>query len=1270
MLRLAVGGVMLIVLLLLGVSAYLRTEHFQRLLHEQLLSVLRNSLDAEVSLEEVRGPVLQGLEIRNLSIKKDGQEIISLTSGALSIDVVTQLLSALRTASLNVASITITDPVVRLVQDANTGWNVAHLLKSAEQPAQPAQPLPLSVLLPRIVIENGQVFARLADGKEIHLSGLTLDAAVSLTPSGMQAEVKTFDFAAASSDLPTVQGKGNLIYLEHDGVRDASLRMLDLRTALSHVRLAGTARNLVAPILDMTVTIDKLSADDVAALAPPRILKQDLAGQMRITGPLSALQVVTSLDTQHGRLFSAVSANVTQTPPDIGGSLNLERLVVDQMLQIPGVDVGGEVTGEVKFQGSSLDTLQAEVAAYVGGLAVAGKQVGDINLTTNVMGKQISLITEVKGKAGYVYSQGQVRLDDLLAYDATVMVRSLDAKPMTGLPTTPTTNINVDILVKGRGVKPEEMESEAKIVISSSRVGPTTVSQGEFAGTLKHSQLTLEKGMLLANDTEVNVQGQLGALQKTARGKMTYHVLVKNLTPWLAVVGMKGQGGFELNGSAAGELTALHAEGKLSLDKVNIGDNAVRQGLLTYEVADLGGPQPRGRVTAAVNGIQAGRPLQAVNAEATFSGLQPTEVQADVTVQDEKARTHHLKSQVRYAPEQLEVVVQELTLQLPSGIWRTPQQPRLSLRGQVLTIQDFSLERAGQAIRASGVFDLQGPSQGRLQIERFSLAEVRPFLGEAPELEGRVDVDVQIKGTLADPDVTATVLTGPVTIAGQTYAGIQSLAAYQKALLSLNVLFKQDETHALTVDGRLPIALPQAGQASSPTIGEADIQVRSAGLSLAFLELLSHDLKDVQGAVTMDVSLKGPVEALAVAGPIRLHNGRARVKPLGQTFSDIAVEVQLEPTRVRLSNLSVTGGEGRFSGSGVVALDRYQVTNIDLTFQADHFRVIDTKEYRAELSGGMNCSGSLDAPIVTGAMTVVNAVARPNLAMLKSGPAAQDATITVVHNTEELARPTMEAPANEEEGGPVAAAAKGGVYDKLRLDVGVTIPRDTWVHTSEGSIELMGQLQAKKNPSAELTLSGSIDTVRGWVAVQGRKFTLQKGNITFSGETPIDPSLDIIARYTLSEYLVDVVISGTGTQPSILFKSEPALEQADILSLLVFGRPANALSSQEKVSLQSRALQAVAGSVAADLSRSIAEQLGVDNIEFDVGGNPSQSKVGIGKYVAPGVFVSTSQQLGGNSQGQGQEVSIEYQLNDNWQLKASTTARGNNGVDILWKKKY
>ena len=98
-----------------------------------------------------------------------------------------------------------------------------------------------------------------------------------------------------------------------------------------------------------------------------------------------------------------------------------------------------------------------------------------------------------------------------------------------------------------------------------------------------------------------------------------------------------------------------------------------------------------------------------------------------------------------------------------------------------------------------------------------------------------------------------------------------------------------------------------------------------------------------------------------------------------------------------------------------------------------------------------------------------------------------------------------------------------------------------------------------KRRSAELDLTGRVDIVRGWFAFQGRRFELERGAIQFTGGDKINPSLDIIARYRLPEYQVDATISGTVEKPTLTLASQPRLEQADILALLIFGRPINAL---------------------------------------------------------------------------------------------------------------
>ena len=137
--------------------------------------------------------------------------------------------------------------------------------------------------------------------------------------------------------------------------------------------------------------------------------------------------------------------------------------------------------------------------------------------------------------------------------------------------------------------------------------------------------------------------------------------------------------------------------------------------------------------------------------------------------------------------------------------------------------------------------------------------------------------------------------------------------------------------------------------------------------------------------------------------------------------------------------------------------------------------------------------------------------------------------------------------------------------------------------------------------------------------------------------------------------------------PTLTLQSEPRLEQADILSLLLFGKPASALNQGEAISLQSQALQMAASYVASDLQQSVAQHVGVDSVQLGVGESLSQSRISAGKYVTKDVFVSTSQSLG---KKQDREVSVEYQLRTNWQLKATATPQGNNGIDLMWGKQY
>jgi autotransporter translocation and assembly factor TamB len=127
------------------------------------------------------------------------------------------------------------------------------------------------------------------------------------------------------------------------------------------------------------------------------------------------------------------------------------------------------------------------------------------------------------------------------------------------------------------------------------------------------------------------------------------------------------------------------------------------------------------------------------------------------------------------------------------------------------------------------------------------------------------------------------------------------------------------------------------------------------------------------------------------------------------------------------------------------------------------------------------------------------------------------------------------------------------------------------------------------------------------------------------------------------------------------------LEQADIVSLLVFGRTTDKLTGSEESSLGNKAQNAALSAVAGQAASIVGEELGLDSVEVEVGDDPSESRVGTGKYITQDIFLSYERQLGKDG---GNTVGVEYSINRNLKLKGSSSDTGESAVDLIWRKDY
>jgi autotransporter translocation and assembly factor TamB len=162
--------------------------------------------------------------------------------------------------------------------------------------------------------------------------------------------------------------------------------------------------------------------------------------------------------------------------------------------------------------------------------------------------------------------------------------------------------------------------------------------------------------------------------------------------------------------------------------------------------------------------------------------------------------------------------------------------------------------------------------------------------------------------------------------------------------------------------------------------------------------------------------------------------------------------------------------------------------------------------------------------------------------------------------------------------------------------------------------------------------------------------------------------LDVTATHEVAGYVVTIHVEGDSKQPKINLSSEPEpLEQADIASLLVFGRTTDKLTGSEENSLGSKAQNAALGAVAGQAASVVGEQLGLDTVEVEVGDDPDETRVGTGKYITQDIFLSYERQLGKDG---GNTVGVEYSINRNLKLKGSSSDTGESAVDLIWRKDY
>ncbi|MDZ7724086.1 MAG: translocation/assembly module TamB domain-containing protein [candidate division KSB1 bacterium] len=232
------------------------------------------------------------------------------------------------------------------------------------------------------------------------------------------------------------------------------------------------------------------------------------------------------------------------------------------------------------------------------------------------------------------------------------------------------------------------------------------------------------------------------------------------------------------------------------------------------------------------------------------------------------------------------------------------------------------------------------------------------------------------------------------------------------------------------------------------------------------------------------------------------------------------------------------------------------------------------------------------------------------------------------------------------------------------------------------NIEITGNLNLIKEGKM-FELFGTVQTVRGFYNLFGKRFNLNSGTLTFRGGETLNPELDLDAQYKFRDIekekqTLNLLITGTLSFPEIQFRlNDKPISETDGLSYLLFGRSGAQLSHGERQQVSQSSSQTgtaamtrlLSGQLTQQVSRIAQDKLNLDLIRISGDANWRNTALTVGKYLTNDLFLRYERELsfGSSKETIPQELFLEYEINRHLFLQAVKGDPQTTGFDIIIK---
>jgi len=1070
--------------------------------------------------------------------------------------------------------------------------------------------------------------------------------------------------ARATAYGANATARGNVVLPETDSGRTTQPVRFDLRGQARRIDLRTMPKSLNIPAADTNVNADYHVAGSVAPGSEP-----GSSNGNRIKGDLQfAKSAVAGAEIAEGSTasFTLDGTRVSYSADATVANLDLQR--VGREFNVPALATeryASTINGHVAADGTGTGPREMNVTGR-----------GTLS-DTSILGGHIPELTfeaRLAEDTAHLTANGAVT-----GLDPAVASGRAEAKGSIG------GRLDVDATVThvSSGFTPDSLQARANIAMDPSTIGGLEIARARVDADYHESTGEVRTLEIPGPDVNVQASGTL-ALNDIGQSNLKIHADSPSLDRIGKLVNQPLAGIGKIDATVTGNKPELQVSGNVSGSGLKYGENGALavSSDFTAQVPQLRPGDATGKATTHATFVSVGG--QDINEVDATTAYNQKEIDFDATAKQAE-RSVAAAGTVLMHPDHQEVHLRNFGLSSRGVQWQTAGgNAAIQYGNDAITVNDLRLVNGDQAIDVSGTFGRPGDAL-EVNMRDIDVATVDALMLREPQLSGRLNATSTISGTKEAPDVKAEFKIEQGGFRQFKYDSFGGNVIYAGEGITVDSRLQQNPTTFLSAKGYVPLALFKPGTAESRAAAHGapfapedriDFHVDSSPIDVGLVQGFTTALKDVSGTVQAKLDVGGSAADPHVEGGVTLQNARFTVVPTGVTYTNLDGRVDFQPDQVHIDSITVLDNhQNALTITGDLAVHERELGNVSVYVNADDFKVIDNSMGNVRVYGAIGLSGELRAPRIEGDLGITTGQINLDKILASVGESAYSTQQT------EFTTPT-----NEQAEPPQTP------LNALRMDLHFTVPNDLVIKASdlkapgaviglgEMNVTLGGDMRVQKEAGKQARLLGTVNTVRGFYDFQGRRFTiLRDGTVRFEGFEEINPSLDLQAERVIQAVTAKVRVRGTVQKPEIELSSVPPLEQADILSLIVFNQPVNSLGEGDQVSLAQRAQAMALGSVTGGIAKSIGSALNLNEFEVNLAPEAGTGpQVTLGQQVGQNLYVKVQQGIGEQSTT---NVILEYELTK-WLrfrtnvLEGSTTQQQlfqrmqGSGADVLFFFSY